>query len=69
MERYKALQKHYELLDKYDSETLDNFEFAIYDTYTEQKDKDEIERLFKNLKKHIETAKTIQIIKSKTYLK
>jgi len=68
MQRYKRLQKHYELLEKYDFDTLDNFEFAIYDTYKEQEDKDKITKLFKKLKKHIEKVQEQILIESKTYL-
>lgn len=66
--RYKKLQKHYELLEKYDFDTLDNFEFAIYDTYTEQEDRDSITKLFKKLKNHIEKAQKQILTESKTYL-
>ena len=66
--RYKKLQKHYELLEKYDFETLDNFEFAIYDTYTEQEDRDKITKLFNKLKLHIEKAQEQIIYESKTFL-
>jgi len=68
LERYKKLQKHYELLEKYDFDTLDNFEFAIYDTYTEQEDRDKITKLFKKLKLHIEKAQEQIINESKTFL-
>ena len=66
--RYKKLQKHHELLEKYDFDTLDNFEFAIYDTYTQQEDRDKITKLFKKLKNHIEKAQEQILIESKTYL-
>lgn len=66
--RYKKLQKQYELLEKYDFDTLDNFEFAIYDTYTEQEDRDSITKLFKKLKNHIEKAQKQILTESKTYL-
>lgn len=66
--RYKKLQKHHELLEKYNFENLDNFEFAIYDTYTEQEDRDKITKLFKKLKNHIEKAQEQILIESKTYL-
>lgn len=68
MQRYRRLQKHYELLEKYDFETLDNFEFAIYDTYEEQEDRDKITKLFKKLTKHIEKAQKQILTESKTYL-
>ena len=66
--RYKKLQKHHELLEKYDFDTLDNFEFAIYDTYTQQEDRDKITKLFKKLKKHIEKAQEQILTESKTFL-
>jgi len=66
--RYKRLQKHHELLEKYDFETLDDFEFAIYDTYTEQEERDKITKLFKKLSKHMEKAQQQILTESKTYL-
>lgn len=66
--RYKKLQKHHELLEKYDFDTLDNFEFAIYDTYTEQEDRDKIAKLFKKLNRHIKKAQEQILTESKTYL-
>lgn len=68
IQRYKKLQKHYELLEKYDFDTLDNFEFAIYDIYTEQEDRDKITRLFEKLKSHIEKAQEQILTESKTFL-
>lgn len=66
--RYKKLQKHYELLEKYDFETLDNFEFAIYDTYTNHEDKNKIAKLFKKLNRYIEKAQEQILEESKKYL-
>lgn len=68
LNRFNKLQKHYETLEKYDFDTLDNFEFAIYDTYIEQEDKIKIEKLFKKLTKHIEKVKEQILTESKTYL-
>ena len=68
LNRFNKLQKHYETLEKYDFDTLDNFEFAIYDTYIEQEDKIKIEKLFKKLTKHIEKVKEQILIESKTFL-
>jgi hypothetical protein len=66
--RYNRLQKHYNELEKYDFDTLDNFEFAIYDTYKDQEDKKKVEKLFKKLKKHIETAQQQILTESKAFL-
>lgn len=68
LSRFNKLQKHYETLEKYDFDTLDNFEFAIYDTYIEQEDKIKIEKLFKKLTKHIEKVKEQILIESKLFL-
>jgi len=68
LNRYKTLQKHHETLEQYDFETLDNFEFAIYDTYTEQEDRDKITKLFKKLTKHIEAVRNIIEKESKKFL-
>jgi hypothetical protein len=67
-QQYNKLQKHYDELEKYDFDTLDNFEFAIYDTYKDQEDKKKVEKLFKKLRKHIETAQQQILTESKTFL-
>ena len=66
--RYKSLQKYHELLLKYDSDTIDDFEYAIYDVYSDEESKKEIEQLFEKLKNHIEIAQTIILKESKEYL-
>jgi len=68
LNRYKTLQKHHETLEQYDFETLDNFEFAIYDTYGNDDSKDKITKLFKKLKKHIEIAQEQILTESKLFL-
>jgi len=68
LNRFIKLQKHNETLAEYDFEKLDAFEFAIWDSYTEQEDKDKIAKLFKKLKSHIEKAQDIILTESKTYL-
>lgn len=68
MYRFNRLQKHYETLIEYDFEKLDDFEFAIYDTYELQEDRDKVTKLFEKLKKHIEKAQTQIVTESKTYL-
>lgn len=68
LNRFNKLQKHHETLEKYDFDTLDDFEFAIYDTYTEQEDKDKITKLFKKLKMHIKIAQQQILIDSKLFL-
>lgn len=66
--RYNSLQKYYELLQKYDFDTLDNFEYAIYDVYSDEESKKEIEQLFENLKNHIEVAQRAILKEVKEYL-
>ena len=66
--RYNSLQKYYELLQKYDFDTLDSFEYAIYDVYSDEESKKEVEQLFEKLKNHIEIAQTIILKESKEYL-
>jgi hypothetical protein len=66
--RFIKLQKHNETLAEYDFEKLDEFEFAIWDTYSEQEDRDKIAKLFKKLKLHIEKAQNIILTESRNYL-
>lgn len=66
--RFISLQKHNETLSEYDFEKLDAFEFAIWDSYSEQEDKDKIANLFKKLKSHMEKAQDIILTESKSYL-
>jgi len=66
--RFISLQKHNETLAEYDFEKLDAFEFAIWDSYSEQEDKDKIAKLFKKLKLHMEKAQDIILMESKNYL-
>lgn len=66
--RYSKLQKYYDEIEKYDFDTLDNFEFAIYDTYKNQEDKKKVKKLFGRLKKYIGKAQQQILIESKTFL-
>ena len=66
--RFIKLQKHNEVLEKYSFEKLDAFEFAIWDSYSEQEDKDKIAKLFKKLKSHMERAQDIILTESKLFL-
>jgi len=66
--RYNLLQKHYQLLNEYDSEKLDDLEYAIYDSFYKKEDKEEVEKLFEQLNLLIESAKNNIIKKSKKYL-
>lgn len=66
--RYNKLQKHNELLNQYDFEKLDEFEFAIYDSYKNEEDKKKVEKLFKKLRKHIEAAQENIVKESKQFL-
>lgn len=66
--RYKKLQKYHQELEKYNFDALDNFEFAIYDTYTEQEDKDKISKVFEDLKNHLEIVQQQILLESKSYL-
>lgn len=69
--RYNNLQKHYQLLQKYDQETLDELSYTIsgslgfgYNSLEEEK----LTKLFKKLNKHIEKAQQQILTESKTYL-
>lgn len=68
LNRYKTLQKHHETLEQYDFDTLDDFEFAIYDTYGNDDSKDKITKLFKKLKNYIEKAQEQILTESKKFL-
>lgn len=43
--RYNKLQKHNEVLEQYNFEKLDEFEFAIHDSYKNEEDKKKVEKL------------------------
>lgn len=66
LEKYKKLQQHYQLLSEYDFEKLDNLEFTISNNL--YKDKQKVEKLFKKLRKYIESAEHIIEKESKKYL-
>lgn len=67
--RYTALQRHYQLLQEYDFEKLDDFEFAIYDVYKNEENREEIAKIFKDLKEHIATAEELIRRESEVFLK
>ncbi len=67
IERFKKLQKYHSELKKYDFDTLDDFEYAIFDAYSDEQSKKEIAELFDKLKIHIEIAKNIILKESKEY--
>lgn len=69
--RYNNLQKHYQLLQKYDQETLDDLSYAIsgsldfgYNSLEEEK----LTKLFKKLNNYIKKAQEQILTESKTYL-
>jgi len=55
-------------LAEYDTDKLNDFEFAIYDVYENREEKDKIAKLFEKLRKHIDKAQEQIINESKTYL-
>jgi len=69
--RYNNLQKHYQLLQKYDQETLDDLGYAIsgsldfgYNSLEDEK----LTKLFKKLNNYIKKAQEQILTESKTYL-
>jgi|GEM_PF-4702413 len=71
LEQYKKLQKYFELLQKYDEETLDELSFAISSSldisYNSLED-EKLSKLFKKLNKYIKKSQEKILIESKTYL-
>ena len=67
--RYSTLQKYHQELNKYDEDTLNDFEWAILNAFEEDsEDYKKVEKLFKNLLKYTEKAQEQILIESKNYL-
>lgn len=66
--RFNTLQKHNQILVEFDEESLDDLEYAIYDSYENEEDKKKIEKLFKKLKRHIKVVEENIKKESKKYL-
>jgi hypothetical protein len=67
--RFRALQKHNDTLAEYDIDKLNDFEWALLDTFGEGTEEYvKIEKLFKKLASYVEQAQTKTINESNTFL-
>ena len=69
LQDYKNSQKHYSILSNFDFENIDNLEFAIYKSLSDEKEKSEVEKLFEKVKNYISDAELFYIIESQNFLK